>query len=196
MTLSIARVAIGSLATALLLSLSLFATTVAQVATLAEPDAEPEATPVAAAEDLEGEEALLEFAACMRDSGIDMDDPQFGVSGGRFGFGPGGEDVPAFDLQSSEFQNAMETCGSFLESMRPDLDPEEEAERAEERLEMAQCMRDRGWDFPDPDPGSGFGPRMLEGGLDFGDPALREDITACQSDLGIEVGGPGGPPPA
>ena len=91
----------------------------------------------------------------------------------------------------------MEACGDILEAMRPDLDPAEEAERAEDQLALAQCMRDLGWDFPDPETGTGFGRRMLDSGLDFADPAFGEDITTCQSDLGLEgPPGPGGPPPA
>ena len=57
----------------------------------------------------EFQDALLEYAECMRDHGIDMPDPEFsgdgGVSIGRR-VGPGGAD-PADDEQ---FQADMEAC--------------------------------------------------------------------------------------
>lgn len=197
MTLLTHRAAIASTATAVLLSVSLFAGASAQVATLADPDADAESTPAPVAEGLEGQEAMLQFAACMRDNGIDMDDPQFGVSGGRFGFGPGGTGAPAFDPESSEFQGAMEACGSYLEAMRPQLDAEEEAERADDQLAMAECMRAKDYDFPDPEPGGGFGRRVLDSGIDFTDADFQEDLTDCQAELGIDVpAGPGAPPSA
>jgi hypothetical protein len=197
MTLSIPRLGVVSMASAALFSISLYSGAVAQVATLGDPDTDAEPTPAPVAEELEGQEAILEWAACMRENDIEMADPQFGVADGRFGGLRPGDEGMAFDPQSTEFQTAMEACGAYLEAMRPELDAEEAAERAEDQLEMARCMRDLGWDFPDPEPGSGFGPRMMDSGLDFGDPAFQEDIITCQTDLGIEgPGGPGGAPPA
>jgi len=193
MTLSLTRVGISSLAGAALLSLALIGSTAAQVATLSEPGPDAQETAAPASEDLDGEEAMLEWAQCMRDNGIDMDDPQFGADGGRFGFGPGGA-AADFDPLSTEFQTAMEACGNVLEALRPESDPEEEAERAEQQLAIAGCMRKLGWDFPDPASGGGFGAQIRfiqEAGIDPQDPTFQTDISACQAESGLDFGPPG-----
>jgi hypothetical protein len=188
------------LATAVTLSLAAGAS--AQVATLAEEGAAP--SPAAdgstASTDADPQEAMLAFAQCMRDHGVDMEDPPFG-EGGRVlmrGLADGG-----VDALGEAFQAAQQACGSFLEAMRADLDPAEEAERLEEMLAMAQCMRDHGIEgFPDPVIAPGGGLQRFRGGdgpsgvdeLPF-DPFSEEFAAAreaCVAELGIEtrLGGP------
>ncbi len=192
---SLPRLGLASTVGAALLSFTLIGSAAAQVATLAEPDAEAEASAAPVTADLGGEEAMLEWAQCMRDNGIDMDDPQFSAGGGRLGFGPGaGGGELAFDPQSGEFQDAMEACGNVLEALRPEVDAEEQAERAEQQLVIAGCMRDLGWDFPDPASGGGFGAQIRftqEAGIDPQDPGFQTDITTCQSESGLDFGPPG-----
>mgnify|MGYP001552470081 CR=1 FL=1 len=196
MNISTPRVVPVSAATATVLALSLAASAVAQVATLGD-SSEAEPTPAPVADELAGEEAVLEFASCMRDNGIDMDDPQFGVNGAGFGSGPGPSEDLAFDPQSAEFQAAFETCGSYLEAMVPDFDAVERAEIADRILEVSVCMRERGWeDFPDLDGGS-VNPlvalrQIEEAGIDVQNPAFQEDATACQAESGLdEIAEPG-----
>jgi hypothetical protein len=55
------------------------------------------------------QETMLEFAACMREHGVDMPDPDFSGGGGRFGFG--GANI---DPQSSTFQKAQEACQDII----------------------------------------------------------------------------------
>jgi hypothetical protein len=62
----------------------------------------------------EQQQAFLDFAECMREHGIDMPDPQFGVGGGGVTIGPG-EEGPAFDPRSEEFQEAEEACREHLD---------------------------------------------------------------------------------
>ena len=68
----------------------------------------------------EQRDAMLAFAQCMRDHGIDMPDPQF-ETGGRVMIGGPGEDGdgPKFDPQSEDFQAAEDACGDLLGEMRP-----------------------------------------------------------------------------
>ncbi len=68
----------------------------------------------------EQRDAMLAFAQCMREHGIDMPDPQF-ESGGRVMIGGPGEDgeEPKFDPRSDEFQAAEDACGELLGEMRP-----------------------------------------------------------------------------
>ncbi len=193
MTRSLGRTGLGSLAAASALSLALVTSAAAQVATLSDPADEPEASAVPVSLDIDAEEAMLDWAQCMRDNGIEIDDPQFGAEGGRLGFGAGGGE-PAFDLRSSDFQAAMDSCGNVLEAMRPDLDAAEQAERAEQQLAIAGCMRDLGWDFPDPATGGGFGAQIRfleEAGIDPQDPSFQTDITSCQAEAGFDFGRPG-----
>ncbi len=186
--------------TTLALSLVLVATSsvAAQgVATLRTPGPDAQATEAPAEESVDGQEAILAFAGCMRDAGIDFPDPQFGVGGGFFG-GRGGDgdgDGPGFDLQSSEFQAALEGCGSFLEALRPDLDPEQQAEQAEQQLAFAQCMREEGIDFPDPDPDGNFGLRgRADAPFDFGSNEFQSAFETCQTNVGSGFGPGGGGP--
>ena len=191
--LSLPRAGLGSLAGAIALSLALVSGAAAQVATLSEPAEEAAASAVPSLVDADAEDALLDWAQCMRDNGVEMDDPRLGAEGGRFGIGAGGGE-PAFDPMSSDFQTAMESCGNVLEAMRPDVDAAEEAERAEQQLVIAACMRDLGWDFPDPATGGGFGAQIRfldEAGIDPQDPGFQTDITSCQAEAGFELGPPG-----
>jgi len=187
------------LAAALTLAMTVGAS--AQVASLVSPDetADPETTETLL-EFEDQNEALLAYAGCLRDNGIDIDDPQAGAGGARaiFGGGPG-SDGPTIDRRSEEFITANESCGSILEASRPDIDPEAEQERLEEQLLLAQCIRDSGYpEFPDPVIGTdgrlqrGGGPDQQAAGIDRRSEEFREVITTCRDDIGLEAFGPGG----
>jgi hypothetical protein len=70
----------------------------------------------------EEKDAMLGFAQCMRDHGIDMPDPEF-ENGGmvRIGGGPAsnGGEGPAFDPRSDEFQAASEACRAEFGDQMP-----------------------------------------------------------------------------
>ena len=185
---------------ALLFATSLSSAATAQVASLVGPTESPAPETEAAATELEfadREEALLAFAQCMRDNDIDMDDPVAGAAGrGFFGGGPGaGPGSGGFDRRSEEFQSAQANCGSILEASRPDLDPAAVAERLEEDLAMAQCLRDQGYeDYPDPVVDAD-GRRQRFGGRDpqeLGFDPRSEEFqlarAACADELGVEFG--------
>jgi hypothetical protein len=97
------------------------------------------------------EQALLDYAACMRDHGIDMPDPKISSEegGGILIEQEGGADL---NPESDEFQQADEACQPILEDAMGDIevDPEQQAEMREQLLEFAQCMRDHGIDMDDP----------------------------------------------
>ena len=70
----------------------------------------------------EEKDAMLGFAQCMRDNGIDMPDPVFEGGGMvRIGGGPGteGGQGPAFDPRSEEFQAASEACRAEFGELMP-----------------------------------------------------------------------------
>ena len=72
----------------------------------------------------EQRDAMLAFAQCMREHGIDMPDPQF-ETGGMVMIGGPDEDGagPKFDPRSEQFQAAEEACGDLLGEMRPGSAP-------------------------------------------------------------------------
>lgn len=60
------------------------------------------------------EDQLFEFAACMREEGVDMPDPDFSnLLGGGPGQG-GGPFGGAIDVEDPEFQEAAETCSEVF----------------------------------------------------------------------------------
>lgn len=120
----------------------------------------------------EAQDALLDWAACMRDQGIDMPDPQITGDGGvMIGGVASSEDEDDEGDGSTQappdreaFEAARDECGDPPMIGGP---PSEEdlAEMKENALKLAECMRDEGIeDFPDPDfsdmgPGAGPGTR-------------------------------------
>ena len=194
-----ARTVLGAMPLAVGLTLVIAVGAAAQVATLVSPDETPE--PDAVEEILEFEdqnEAILAYAECLRENGLDVDDPQAGSTGARavFGGGPAAQDG-GVDRRSEEFVAANESCGYILEASRPEVDPEAEQQRLEEQLALAQCIRDQGFEeYPDPAIGSDGrlervrGQGMAEMGIDRRSPEFQEAISTCRDEMGLK-GGPG-----
>lgn len=143
------------------------------------------------------EEAILAYTECMREEGIDLPDPDFSGEPGQGGF-LGGSGI---DPNDPDFQAAQEKCQSNLEGIQGRFDPEDQQALQDAALEFAQCMRDHGFDVPDPDfsqggpgPGGGGGGGILgDSGLDPDDPDVQAAIQDCQGAFG-DLGGPGEPP--
>lgn len=140
--------------------------------------------------DAEREDAMLEFAECMREHGVDMPDPTE----------DGGIRISATPETQDEMEAAQEACQPILEETmgeRPQLSPEEEAQMRDEMLAFTECMREHGVDMPDPEFGDGGEVRVRVGGGDgSGGPPPDDDEfqaaqEACRDELGFE-GGPGG----
>ena len=138
--------------------------------------------------EVDAEQAMLDFAACMRDNGIEIEDPTVDADGNvQFGSfrGPGGE-APEIDREVIEA--ARTVCEEEIEGIalgfggRSDFDL---TEMQDTFVEYAACMRDNGYDMDDPDlsnfgPGSGNGPG--EGGGIFGEIDREDpDYIAAQS---------------
>lgn len=158
--------------------------------------------------DDEAEAQLLAFSQCMRDEGIEMDDPTVDADG-NVSFGAFREEVTEEEAQQGPpegFRDAMQACEPELEGLqlgggRGGFDP---TELEDTFLEFAACMRDNGYEMDDPDfsafgPGSGGEegegqPRGLFGTVDFDDPVFQEAQEACGDILAGfgPGGGPGG----
>ena len=95
------------------------------------------------------EEKVLEFAACMRDGGIDFPDPVVD-SDGNVGF-----DLMAMrdlgDIDEAELEAAFEPCAQYLEGVSFGFERIFDAEFQDEIVVFAGCMRENGIDMPDPD---------------------------------------------
>jgi hypothetical protein len=129
------------------------------------------------------EDALLAYAACMRENGVDMPDPQFGLDGKA----NMGTLFAGLDEDDAEVQAATEACDAFLPSSLAD-DPVLQAERQTVLLKFAQCMRDNGVEMDDPVAGGGPG-RGPMATLDQNDPTVAAGLEVCRPLLGTMGGG-------
>jgi hypothetical protein len=124
-------------------------------------------------------DAALEFAQCMRDEGVeDFPDPEIGDDG-NVGLSAGG-----VDFDDPEVQAAQEECQSILDQGQSSDAPDEEqqAELEEQVLAFAQCMREHGIDFPDPDVSGGLVTPELGPGVDPNSPEFQDAQAACQAE--------------
>jgi hypothetical protein len=151
-----------------------------------------------AAGEVDSEQAMLDFTACMREQGIDMADPQTSTDGGAgFRLQPGtgaGDTMTTADRE--KMQAAREACSQYLEGIAQQFERPDMSEMQDQMLAYAQCMRDNGVDMPDPDfsqegGGGMFGFGSGDQGIDPNDPAFQTAQEACQEIFG---GGPGGGP--
>jgi hypothetical protein len=119
------------------------------------------------------EDAGVKFAECMREHGIDVRDPKPGAQGLRDMFADGDRDDPAF-------REAERECGEHLEELVSEIDDDQRREFEDARLEFARCMREKGFDVPDPQSGGGaeHGGGAL-GDLDLEDPRVQDAMDAC-----------------
>jgi hypothetical protein len=137
---------------------------------------------------VETEEAILAFTACLREQGIDIPDPQLDASGNlRLGT-PGGILELADSLDREQIEAARDACAVHLEGIAQQFDRMDMTAVEDALLDYAACMRDQGYDLPDPDlsafltegggrpdgPGGVFG-----GAIDTDDPAFRAANDEC-----------------
>ena len=110
-----------------------------QVAT-AHPSAAGAVTPA------DERERAVQFARCMREAGVEVDDPDTA----------GVIKVKPADKTDPDFPGAIERCKNLMPRGAAPSAVANSAEQMEKLLEYARCMRDNGVpDFPDPGP-NGF----------------------------------------
>src|SRR4051812_16385996 len=147
--------------------------------------------------------AMLAFAKCMRDHGVDMPDPKFNDNGDRGGgfsiSGPSGGAGPADRTKVDAANKACEPLMADVVKNGPDkLDPKQEAKMKKQALAFAKCMRKHGIDMPDPQfgdngentvkIGSASGGAVNGNGPDPRDPRFQAASKACAKGSGF---GPG-----
>ncbi|MBX6767341.1 MAG: hypothetical protein IRY90_09355 [Actinomadura rubrobrunea] len=104
---------------------------------------------------LDPDDAMLEFARCMRANGINVPDPKDGD--------PKGIRLAVKGVDRDRLQDAMEKCRPYLVAggRIPDL---KDPKVRDQYTELAQCMRQQGIDVPDPDSNGSF--RLPKGKID------------------------------
>lgn len=154
------------------------------------------------------EDAMLAFARCMREHGVDMPDPD--TSGGGPGvvtFSAGaavaGGSHAKLDADTSKFGEAHEACKDLMGDAGPiNMSPEQQQEMQDQALAFSRCMREHGINMPDPTFDGGGGGVMMkiggDSGFDPSDPRFEDAQQACGSafgpagakgGLGFSVGG-------
>jgi hypothetical protein len=142
---------------------------------------------------VDSEQAMLDFAQCMRDHGVDYQDPTVDENGNMVMQRPsGGGEGGGFDPADRDaMEAAREACSQYLEGITQQFDRPDMTERQDLMLEYAACMRENGVDMPDPDfttegdgqgPGARLGFNM--GDYDPSDPAFQAANEACQEIFG------------
>ena len=147
-------------------------------------DSELQQTVEDAAGTADDEQALLAFAACMRDNGVeDFPDPVLNADGSVEFTGSGQDPFAGVDNDTAEA--AVNACIGELEGVAfapggADFDLNEIQDAL---VEFAACMRDNGIDFDDPDLSNAFGDGEVAnpfGELDLSDPDVVAAIEECQ----------------
>jgi hypothetical protein len=141
---------------------------------------------------IDNDKAMLDFAKCMRENGVNMPDPETDGNGGvsiAIEGGPGDEDT---------IDAAHEACEKHMpKGPMKDLDPEKRQALEDAMVAFARCMRAKGIDMPDPQTSSGggimmkrdAGQRAPEDDADF--EAAEKDcrklhLEQVEKDLGID----------
>jgi hypothetical protein len=136
------------------------------------------------------EDARLEWAKCMRENGVDVPDPG---ADGRFQVGPGPGSGSRRDLRDDpDFDKAQKACEKLLEGFTPPngFNPEQMKERV---LALAKCLRDHGFDVPDPqfDQGARRFTQELPKGIDVNSKEFRQAQQDCAKQSGLDQFGKG-----
>jgi hypothetical protein len=140
-------------------------------------------------------QARLDLAKCFRSHGVNVPDPS--TNGGP------GEGVGRVlrTYPQAQIQAAMTACRQYLVKAFPQLNltPAQRAQRRQQLVKFAECMRSHGINIPDPTtagsgPGGGFGFARQFRSIDRNSPAFQAANKACAS-LRPQFGrgGPGGP---
>ncbi|NUW32953.1 hypothetical protein HTZ77_16140 [Nonomuraea sp. SMC257] len=94
----------------------------------------------AATASLDPRSAQLKFAQCMREHGIQMDDPEPG----------GGIRIKSQKGDEARMQEAQKACGHFMEAAVGEAKGKVDPQQRDKMLKFAQCMREHGIDMKDP----------------------------------------------
>ena len=101
-------------------------------------------------------------------------------------------------LSEDQMEAAQSACQKWMDMAEPEDGGQELTEEEKQSfLDMAACMRERGYDFPDPTFDGGRVTQKVEKGEGDlpgpDDPAFQKDTEECSAEAGLEPPGDGGP---
>jgi hypothetical protein len=135
-----------------------------------------------------------DFTACMSDEGVDMGGLASTTGGGAVGGleDPSGESggttasVQAGEIDMEAYGAASKICSEKLGEMPtpPGMPSPEEMQKG--MLAFAKCMREAGYDYPDPEVSKDGANSMQAMAMDEFDPQVMEDCSK-ESDMGFSM---------
>jgi hypothetical protein len=146
--------------------------------------------PTAAETEAANRKALLQFAQCMRQHGVDMPDPKF--QGGGVTMQVGGKHTSRRTVEA-----AQKACEKYQKQVKPPAGSRrvgDDKELRKKALANAQCMREHGIDMADPTFGSNGEVRVEMHHVNPNSAKFRRAQEACRSTAPIgamRTGGPG-----
>jgi hypothetical protein len=140
------------------------------------------ASPSASASAGSDEDQGLKFAQCMRENGIQMEDPD-----------PAGRvRIKADKADEAKLDKAFKACEKYSPKAGGKGAREMSKEDQEKLLAFARCMREHGIDMADPDFSGGGVKQRVRGKGRPDDPKFKDAENACQDKLPTRPGGGGG----
>lgn len=137
-------------------------------------------------DDRSDEEILTGFATCMREQGFNIPDPELNADG-TVNFQKMRETIvqdPKFDPSSTKLRESFRECFPLLREATfvQQREAEDPIEIQDNLLAFAQCLRDEGFDVPDPDfsQGSRQAMRPLIQSLQGSDSKIQEAVLSCR----------------
>jgi hypothetical protein len=120
-------------------------------------------------------QAMLEFAHCMRDHGIDFPDPKPG----------GGALIVGNKAGPDKMRAAEQACRKYRDKIKPPkLSAADQQRFKQQALANARCMRAHGIDMPDPTFGADGSAQLkfrVGGGVNPNSAAFQAAQKACES---------------
>lgn len=134
----------------------------------------------AGAADKSDAEQSQEFVACIRENGVDMEDPD--PETGQLDM----KSVMGGGANSDAMRKAMESCRDKAPQAMKDRGGQgnPDAAQLENMKKFAACMRENGVDMDDPGP-EGFD----RGSMNMSDPKFQDAMGECRDFLGGMMGG-------
>jgi hypothetical protein len=171
---------------------------VASIKTAADKNSESDQDAKKDKENTSPEDAMLAFARCMREHGVNIPDPDTsGGGGGAVTFASPASQGSNVDIDTENFQAADKACRDLLGDGGPqDISPQQQQEMQDQALAFSRCMREHGVNMPDPTFGAEGQMTMKidrDSGVDPSDPKFEAAQQACGSAYGPPgtKGGPG-----
>jgi uncharacterized protein (DUF305 family) len=118
------------------------------------------------------QDAMVKFAQCMRQHGVNMPDPTSGGSGGRGAI----QAAPGVNANDPAAMQKMQAASSACDKLLPN-GGKPTAQDTQRQLKFAQCMRAHGVDMADPNPNGGGGSAIS---INIDDPKTKAALSACE----------------